>query len=171
MVDVHLHLLAGAQKVNRCSDLAERTKADRRFIWGGPSAGIAMVCVLVSLCMGVCVPVDITMTGEVVQLLQHLRASTKLIYFQIALRGHIEPAGGIKEKVLGAHRTVMKKVILPWADRKDVNHDIPQEIQNSIQFFSVKTVLEGLEAAFGKENDPWHRPRGALAGVRLCSGV
>ena len=121
-----------------------------------------MVCALVSLCTGLCVPVDIAMTGEVVQLLQHLRASTKLIYFQITLRGRVEPVGGIKEKVLGAHRAGMKKVILPWANRKDVDHDVPREIQNDLQFFFVKTVSEGLEAAFGKGNVPWRRPRGGF---------
>lgn len=53
----------------------------------------------------------------------------------------------------------MKKVILPWANRKDVDHDIPQEIKKEMRFFFVKTVSEGLDAAFGKENVPWRRPR------------
>jgi len=52
----------------------------------------------------------------------------------------------------------MKKVILPWANRKDVDHDVPREVKDSIQFFFVKTVSEGLEAAFGKGNVPWRRP-------------
>jgi len=62
-IDVHLHLPAGAQKKD------------------GPSAGVAMVCALVSLLTGACVPTHIAMTGE------------------ITLRGRVTPVGGIKEKV------------------------------------------------------------------------
>ncbi|KAF9649534.1 ATP-dependent protease La [Thelephora ganbajun] len=132
VVDVHLHLPAGAQKKD------------------GPSAGVAMVCALVSLFTGLCVPVDTAMTGE------------------ITLRGRVEPVGGIKEKVLGAHRAGMKKVILPWANRKDVDHDVPREIKDDMQFFFVKTVSEGLDVAFGKGTVPWRRPRaGFLLESRL----
>ena len=53
----------------------------------------------------------------------------------------------------------MKKVILPWANRKDVDLDVPQEVKNQMRFFFVKTVSEGLEVAFGKGNVPWRRPR------------
>lgn len=62
----------------------------------------------------------------------------------------------------------MKKVILAWANRKDVDHDVPREVKDSMQFFFVKTVSEGLEAAFGKGNAPWRRPRaGFLVESRL----
>ena len=60
---------------------------------------------------------------------------------------------------MGAHRAGMKRVILPWANRKDVDHDVPQEVKDKMQFFFVKTVSEGLEVAFGKGNVPWRRPR------------
>ena len=53
----------------------------------------------------------------------------------------------------------MKKVILPWGNRKDVDHDVPREVKDDMEFFFVKTVSEGLEAAFGKGIVPWRRPR------------
>ncbi|TFK82017.1 ATP-dependent protease La [Polyporus arcularius HHB13444] len=98
----------------------------------GPSAGIAMTCAFVSLLTGACVPTNIAMTGEV------------------TLRGRVGPVGGIKEKVLGAHRAQVTKVILPWANRKDVEHDVPLEVRAEMQFVFVRTMEEVLEAAFGK---------------------
>ncbi|KAH9916210.1 Lon protease C-terminal proteolytic domain-containing protein [Fomitopsis serialis] len=105
----------------------------------GPSAGIAMTCAFVSLLTGVCVPSNIAMTGEV------------------TLRGRVGPVGGIKEKVLGAHRAQITKVILPWANRKDVEHDVPKEIRAEMQIVFVRTVEEVLEAAFGKGVVGWRR--------------
>ncbi|KAI0717733.1 ATP-dependent protease La [Cerioporus squamosus] len=98
----------------------------------GPSAGIAMTCAFVSLLTGACVPTNVAMTGEV------------------TLRGRVGPVGGIKEKVLGAHRAQVTKVILPWANRKDVEHDVPLEVRAEMQFVFVRTMEEVLEAAFGK---------------------
>lgn len=77
-------------------------------------------------------PTNIAMTGEV------------------TLRGRVGPVGGIKEKVLGAHRAQVTKVILPWANRKDVEHDVPLEVRAEMQFVFVRTMEEVLEAAFGK---------------------
>ncbi|PFH45178.1 hypothetical protein AMATHDRAFT_71942 [Amanita thiersii Skay4041] len=105
----------------------------------GPSAGVAMTCAFVSLLTGACVPTNIAMTGE------------------ITLRGRVTPVGGIKEKVLGAHRAQITKVILPWGNRKDVEHDVALEIRNEMQFVFVKTVREALEAAFGKNKLAWRR--------------
>jgi ATP-dependent Lon protease len=105
----------------------------------GPSAGIAMVCAFVSLLTGLNVPTTIAMTGEV------------------TLRGRVGPVGGIKEKVLGAHRAQVKKLILPWANRKDVEHDVAPEIRNTIQFVFARTVEEVLEAAFGKGHLHWRK--------------
>ncbi|KIL63580.1 hypothetical protein M378DRAFT_79441 [Amanita muscaria Koide BX008] len=120
-VDIHIHLPAGAQKKD------------------GPSAGVAMVCALVSLLTGACVPTSIAMTGEV------------------TLRGRVTPVGGIKEKVLGAHRAHMTTVILPWGNRKEVEHEVGLEIRNEMQFVFVRTVEDALEAAFGKNNLMWRR--------------
>ncbi|TBU30927.1 ATP-dependent protease La [Dichomitus squalens] len=105
----------------------------------GPSAGIAMTCAFVSLLTGACVPSNVAMTGEV------------------TLRGRVGPVGGIKEKVLGAHRAQVNKVILPWANRKDVEHDVPLEVRADIQFVFVRTMEEVLEAAFGKGVLNWRR--------------
>ncbi|KAJ7493431.1 ATP-dependent protease La [Mycena galericulata] len=119
LIDIHLHLPAGAQKKD------------------GPSAGIAMVCAFVSLLTGARVPTHIAMTGE------------------ITLRGRVTPVGGIKEKVLGAHRAQITKVILPWANRKDVEHDVALEIRSVMEFVFVRTVDEALVAAFGKNTLGW----------------
>ncbi|TFK71533.1 ATP-dependent protease La [Pluteus cervinus] len=105
----------------------------------GPSAGIAMTCAFVSLLTGARVPTHIAMTGE------------------ITLRGRVTPVGGIKEKVLGAHRAQVTKVILPWGNRKDVEHDVALEIRNEMEFVFVRTVREALEAAFGKGSLAWRR--------------
>jgi len=105
----------------------------------GPSAGVAMTCAFVSLLTGACVSPNIAMTGE------------------ITLRGRVTPVGGIKEKVLGAHRARITKVILPWANRKDVEHDVAPEIRNEMEFVFVRTMQEALQAAFGKDKLQWRR--------------
>lgn len=51
----------------------------------------------------------------------------------------------------------MTKVILPWANRKDVEHDVALEIRNEMEFVFVRTVREALEAAFGKNTLGWRR--------------
>ncbi|KAF7294422.1 Lon protease-like protein [Mycena kentingensis (nom. inval.)] len=131
LIDIHLHLPAGAQKKD------------------GPSAGIAMTCAFVSLLTGARVPTNIAMTGE------------------ITLRGRVTPVGGIKEKVLGAHRAQISKVILPWANRKDVEHDVAPEIQRAMEFVFVRTVNEALEAAFGKNALGWRNNGSLLIESRL----
>ncbi|KAH8084891.1 ATP-dependent protease La [Cristinia sonorae] len=147
--DVHLHLPSGAVKKD------------------GPSAGIAMTCAFVSLFTGACVPSDVAMTGEVRPLspsLIHPSLTSPPSLQQITLRGRVGPVGGIKEKVLGAHRAHIKKVILPWANRKDVEQDVPPEVRNEMQFCFVRTIEEVLEAAFGKGVLGW-RNQGAGGGV------
>ena len=59
--------------------------------------------------------------------------------------------GGIKEKILGAHRASITKVLLPYSNRKDVEHDVPKETKTEIKFAFVKNVGEALEEVFGKE--------------------
>jgi len=78
------------------------------------------------------------------------------------LRGRVTPVGGIKEKVLGAHRAQITKVIIPWANRKDVEHDVAPEIQHVMEFVFVRTVNEALEAAFGKNTLGWRDGLGPL---------
>jgi ATP-dependent Lon protease len=94
----------------------------------GPSAGVAMVTALVSLVSGRLVRHDVGMTGE------------------ITLRGQVLPVGGIKEKVLAAHRSGLKMVILPKRNEADLE-DIPEEVRSSMCFTFVETVDEVLERA------------------------
>jgi len=86
---------------------------------------------------GKCVPPTTAMTGE------------------ITLRRQVSPVGGVKEKVLGAHRAGPDKVIVPWANRKDVEDDIPKEVRVCMQFVFAWTVREALDAAFGEGTPPW----------------
>lgn len=94
----------------------------------GPSAGVTMATSLVSLVSGRKVKRNLGMTGE------------------ITLRGHVLPVGGIKEKVLAAHRNGIKTVILPKHNEFDLD-DIPEEIKKKIKFIFVETVDEVLDAA------------------------
>jgi len=87
----------------------------------GPSAGITMFIAMLSLLTGVRVRPDVAMTGE------------------ITLRGNVLPVGGIKEKVLAAHRSGIKRVILPERNRKDL-YDVSKDIQNEMEFFFVEHV-------------------------------
>jgi ATP-dependent Lon protease len=92
----------------------------------GPSAGVAMTVALASLFTGRRVRGDVAMTGE------------------ITLRGSVLPVGGIKEKVLAAHRAGIKRVILPDRNRKDMV-DIPESIRNDLELTFVKRIQEVLE--------------------------
>jgi len=94
----------------------------------GPSAGVTMATALVSLLTGRLVRSDVGMTGE------------------ITLRGQVLPVGGIKEKVLAAHRAGLKTVILPKGNEADLE-DLPEEVHNAIQFILVERVDEVLEHA------------------------
>jgi len=97
----------------------------------GPSAGVAMVSSLVSLFSGKRIPSTLAMTGE------------------ITLRGNVTPVGGIKEKVLAAHRAGITKVILPYRNRKDIEADLPEKVRNEMEFAYVKTIWEVLNHVFG----------------------
>ena len=101
----------------------------------GPSAGIAMVTSIVSSITGIAVDKNIAMTGEV------------------TLRGHVLPIGGLKEKLLAAHRARIPRVIIPEDNKKDLI-EIPQNILNDLQIITVKTVEEVLKAALIKELKP-----------------
>jgi ATP-dependent Lon protease len=94
----------------------------------GPSAGVAMLAALVSLLSGRRVRPDVAMTGE------------------ITLRGLVLPVGGIKEKVLAAHRAGIRTVILPDRNRKDLP-DIPEEIRMDIELIFIQRMNEVLQAA------------------------
>ncbi|MDH4082597.1 MAG: endopeptidase La [Nitrospira sp.] len=102
----------------------------------GPSAGITMATALASAYEGKAVRSDTAMTGE------------------ISLSGLVLPVGGIKEKVLAAHRAGIKRIILPKANEKDLK-DIPQEVRDELTFILAERVEEVLPAAFNPDShDP-----------------
>ncbi len=92
----------------------------------GPSAGVALFTALASLILGKPIDPRTAMTGE------------------ITLRGSVLPVGGIKEKVLAAHRAGVKKIIIPKENEKDLN-DIPEEVRNELKFVFVERVEEVLK--------------------------
>jgi ATP-dependent Lon protease len=94
----------------------------------GPSAGVTMATSLVSLLSGRLVKPKLGMTGE------------------ITLRGQVLPVGGIKEKVLAAHRSGFKTVILPKRNRLDLE-DVPEEIRKAMKFIYAESVDEVINHA------------------------
>jgi len=95
----------------------------------GPSAGVTMVTVLVSLASGRNVRSDVAMTGE------------------ITLRGKVMPIGGVKEKVLAAYRSGIRTVILPKKNEYDLLEDLPKELRTQMHFIFVTDIREVLDAA------------------------
>src|SRR5262252_419191 len=94
----------------------------------GPSAGVTMYTALVSLLTGVPVRPDVAMTGE------------------ITLRGNVLQIGGVKEKLLAAHRAGIKRVIIPDRNMKDLI-DVPDEVKSEMEILSVKRMDEVLAIA------------------------
>ena len=99
----------------------------------GPSAGVTMITAITSLLTGLPVAPTVAMTGE------------------ITLRGAVLPVGGIKEKVLAAHRAGIKHVLLPKKNQKDLP-EIPDEIAAELTFTTVSRMEEVLAVALGEEN-------------------
>jgi ATP-dependent Lon protease len=99
----------------------------------GPSAGVTMISAMTSLLTGLKVDPTVAMTGE------------------ITLRGAVLPVGGIKEKVLAAHRAGIKKVLLPDKNRKDLI-EVPEEIRKDLEFVFVSRMDEVLGQTLGTEN-------------------
>jgi ATP-dependent Lon protease len=103
----------------------------------GPSAGVTMSTALVSAMSGRPVRKDVAMTGE------------------ITLRGRVMPIGGLKEKVLGAHRAGIKHIVLPKDNEGDLE-DIPEDVRQTLTFHAVATLDEVFEIALlpaPKQND------------------
>jgi ATP-dependent Lon protease len=94
----------------------------------GPSAGVTMATTMLSLLSGRAVHRKIAMTGE------------------ITLRGEVLPVGGIKEKILAAHRAKIDTVILPALNKRDLE-DVNEEIRNSMRFIFVDNIKEVFKAA------------------------
>ncbi len=96
----------------------------------GPSAGVAMFTSLVSLLTSKTVASDVAMTGE------------------ISLRGLVLPVGGIKEKVIAAHRAGIRTVLLPARNRRDFE-DVPESVRKEVRFVFCDRVDDALRAALG----------------------
>ncbi len=103
----------------------------------GPSAGVTMFTALVSMLTGIRVRHDVAMTGE------------------ITLRGRVLPIGGLKEKVLAAHRAGIKRVLVPERNKADLD-EVPAEVKNDLEFLFVSKMDQVLEG--GLEEMPKPKP-------------
>ena len=98
----------------------------------GPSAGVTMCTAIISTLTGIPARKDIAMTGE------------------ITLRGKILPVGGIREKVMAAHRAGIRKVLLPKDNEADIQ-DIPETVRNEMEFVLIKHVNDALKQVLVKD--------------------
>jgi ATP-dependent Lon protease len=110
----------------------------------GPSAGVAIATALASEMSNKPVRRDLAMTGEV------------------TLRGRVLPIGGVKEKVLGAHRAGITHVVLPKENEADLE-DVPEEVRNLLTFHPVETLQEVFKLALVSQET--EAPEPAMAGV------
>jgi ATP-dependent Lon protease len=101
----------------------------------GPSAGIGICTAMVSVLTGIPVRADVAMTGE------------------ITLRGEVLPIGGLKEKLLAAHRGGIKTVLIPEENVKDLP-EIPDNIKNRLDVHPVKWIDQVLEFALERQPEP-----------------
>ncbi|HEX6839049.1 MAG TPA: endopeptidase La [Polyangia bacterium] len=105
----------------------------------GPSAGVTMFTALASMLTGKPIRNDVAMTGE------------------ITLRGNVLPVGGIKEKILAAHRAGIKRIIMPDRNQKDMV-DVPDQAKNEMEFFYVKKIDELLPLALTEMPEKFGKP-------------
>jgi ATP-dependent Lon protease len=117
----------------------------------GPSAGVTMATALVSLISGRPVKKGVSMTGE------------------ITLRGQVMPVGGIKEKMLAAHRAGLKTIILPNRNQLDVE-DVPEEVRKTMTFVFAESVNDVLKAALEKPAKPANKPQHRKKNAKSTSG-
>jgi ATP-dependent Lon protease len=133
------YLRSNAERLGITPTFLEKTDIHLHFPAGsipkdGPSAGVTILTALTSLLTGIRVRSDTAMTGEA------------------TLRGLVLPVGGIKEKVLAAHRAGIKRVILPERCRKDLQ-DVPEQARNELEFIFATKMDEVLRAAM--DTDPF----------------
>jgi ATP-dependent Lon protease len=122
----------------------------------GPSAGIAMCTSIVSALSRIPVRADVAMTGE------------------ITLRGEVLPIGGLKEKLLAAHRGGIKTVLIPEENRKDLQ-DVPQNVREGLDIRPVRWIDQVLEAALERLPEPIEeapaKPEAAGGETRDSAGI
>ncbi|MGA3120105.1 MAG: endopeptidase La [Polyangiaceae bacterium] len=112
----------------------------------GPSAGVTMFTALVSMLTGIRVRHDVAMTGE------------------ITLRGRVLPIGGLKEKVLAAHRAGIKRVLVPERNKADLD-EVPAEVKNDLDFVFVSKMDQVLEGALEEMPKPKVEEKGVQPAV------
>ena len=118
----------------------------------GPSAGIAMTTAIVSALTGIPVRADVAMTGE------------------ITLRGEVLEIGGLKEKLLAAHRGGIKTVLIPEENVKDLQ-EFPENIKNSLEIIPVKWIDKVLELALERSPEPLPEEPAVVAAASGDSAV
>jgi len=101
----------------------------------GPSAGIGMCTAIVSVLTGIAVRADVAMTGE------------------ITLRGQVLAIGGLKEKLLAAHRGGIKTVVIPEENERDLK-EIPENIKSALEIRPVRWIDQVLDIALERMPDP-----------------
>jgi len=118
----------------------------------GPSAGVTVLTAMASILTGRAARDDLAMTGE------------------ITLRGRVLPIGGVKEKVLGAHRAGIRRVILPKRNEADLD-DIPADLRRQMQFVMVESIDEVLREALAQVGNGEARANGAQDGASVPEPV
>ncbi|RPH66117.1 MAG: endopeptidase La, partial [Burkholderiales bacterium] len=118
----------------------------------GPSAGIAMTTALVSVLSGIPVRADVAMTGE------------------ITLRGEVLAIGGLKEKLLAAHRGGIRKVLIPEENVKDLA-EIPDNVKNKLEIVPVKWIDRVLDFALERRPEPLPEDEPAAAGAAVAAAA
>ncbi|HET6610793.1 MAG TPA: endopeptidase La, partial [Kofleriaceae bacterium] len=141
------YLRANSERVGIDGDRIQRSDIHLHVPAGairkdGPSAGLALTTAFASLLSDRPVRPDVALTGE------------------ITLRGQVLPVGGIKSKLLAAHRADIRTVVLPERNRKDI-HDVPQSVIDDLDLRFVHRIDEALEVAFGEP------PARAVAGAAV----
>merc|ERR1740138_1193404 len=115
----------------------------------GPSAGVATTLALASLLLNRPLRADTAVTGE------------------ISLRGHVLPVGGIRDKVLAAHRAGVRHVLVPFANQRHVKDELPPSAMSGVEVHFLKHIDEALAWSFGDSakagEEPWPAPESAGA--------
>ncbi len=117
----------------------------------GPSAGVTMATALTSLLSGRLVKPGLGMTGE------------------ITLRGQVLPIGGVKEKVLAAHRNGLSTIILPKQNKSDLE-DVPAEVKKMMKFIFAENIEEAIGASLETPNTAPHKRKSTLKGKNNVKG-